>query len=60
MNAFIQIISLQGEIIKSIPVMGKGKGQITLRAADLQSGQYQYSLFIEGKLIDTKQLNISK
>lgn len=60
MNASIQIVSLKGEIIKSIPVTGSGNGQLVLKSGDLQTGNYYYSLFIDGRSIDTKQLNISK
>ena len=59
-NAFIQLVSLKGEIIQSVPLAGAGNGQVIVRATELQAGNYQYSLIIDGRIIDTKQLNIAK
>lgn len=47
-----------GKIIKSIPV--SGVSQVTLDAASLTSGAYTYTLYIDGKKIDSKQMVINK
>ena len=47
-----------GKILKSIPV--SGASQVTLDAASLSAGAYTYTLYIDGKKIDSKQMVISK
>jgi hypothetical protein len=39
---------------------GAGKGNVTVDASTLASGAYQYSLYVDGKLITTKQMILSK
>jgi hypothetical protein len=59
MNAQIIITDKGGRTIKAITVSG-GKGNVTVDASTLSSGAYQYSLVIDGRLIDTKQMVIAK
>ncbi|WP_018615456.1 tail fiber domain-containing protein [Segetibacter koreensis] len=58
-NAVLNITDLSGRIIKSIPITQKGKGQIILKAGQLQAGTYQYSLSMGGKLLVTKQMMLT-
>jgi hypothetical protein len=41
-------------------VASSGKGSVKVDAATLASGAYQYSLIIDGKLIATKQMVLTK
>jgi len=59
-NAFIRITDMNGKIIKTIPLVAKGNGQIVLQAGELTAGTYQYSFIINGKLIDTKKMVLTK
>ncbi len=59
-NAFIQITDMNGRIIKTITAVAKGNGQITLQAGELTAGTYQYTLIVNGKLIDTKKMVLTK
>lgn len=59
-NAFIQITDMNGRTIKTISTAAKGKGQILLQAGTLTAGAYQYSLIVNGKLIDTKKMVLTK
>ena len=47
-----------GKILKSIPV--SGTSQLTLDGASLSSGAYTYTLYIDGRKIDSKQMVINK
>ena len=47
-------------MIKSIPVTALGNGQVTINAGLLSSGTYQYSLVIDGKIVDSKKMMIIK
>jgi hypothetical protein len=59
-SAFIKIINTKGETVKVVQVTAKGYGQFNFQATSLASGNYTYSLFIDGKLIDTKKMLLAK
>ena len=47
---------MNGKVVKTITAIAKGNGQIILKAGELTAGTYQYSLIVNGKLIDTKKM----
>ncbi len=59
-KAQINFYSQQGVLLKSIPVSSKGKGNINVKMNELPAGIYEYSLLIDGKLIDTKKMVLAK
>jgi hypothetical protein len=59
-RAFIKVTGINGEAIKTIQLNGTGSGQITLQTATLASGNYTYSLYVDGNLIDTKVMVLAK
>ena len=48
-----------GKVIRTVPV-GIGASQLTLETASLATGAYAYSLLIDGKKVDTKQMLIER
>jgi hypothetical protein len=48
-----------GRILRVIPLVC-GETQISIDAAQLASGTYTYSLYADGKLIDTKRMELLK
>ena len=40
--------------------LGNGKGSAQIDASTVSSGAYQYSLYVDGKLIETKQMELLK
>jgi len=58
-NAIIQFSSVDGRVLGTKKIYEKGKGQITLNTDTYNSGIYYYSLIIDGKVIETKQMKIS-
>ena len=48
-----------GKVIKAIP-LSAGTSQLTFDGVSLAAGSYSYSLYIDGKKIDTKQMIINK
>ncbi len=54
-NAVIKITDMKGSLLKTFNVK-EGKGQVVLQSDQLATGTYQYSLFVNGRLIDTKQM----
>ncbi|HVX27621.1 MAG TPA: tail fiber domain-containing protein, partial [Parafilimonas sp.] len=59
-SAQIMITDKNGKTIKTINISGSGKGSLKLNASALSSGAYQYSLYVDKKLIDTKQMVLAK
>jgi hypothetical protein len=59
-HAFIKVIGMNGNTIKTIQLNNTGSGQITLQTATLVSGNYTYSLYVDGSLIDTKVMVLAK
>ena len=59
-RAEIYIYDMQGAQLKSIPAQGRGESQVTLTAHDLKAGMYLYALVADGRLIDSKQMILTK
>ena len=59
-NAQIIITDKKGNTLKAINISGNGKGSLDVQASTLASGAYQYSLIVDGRLIDTKQMILIK
>lgn len=59
-SAQIVITDKSGNTIKKINVSGAGKGIMNVDASALSSGAYSYSLIVDGKLIATKQMVLTK
>ena len=55
-SAKIIITDKSGKILKEVNLSGNGKGSIKVDASTLSSGTYQYSLYVDGKLFGSKQM----
>jgi len=58
--AEIVITDKVGKKIKNVQINGTGNGVIEVNTAALATGTYQYSLFINGSLAESKQMIISR
>lgn len=58
-NALIKITNVNGVEVKSITLTQKGNGQINIEAGGLTAGIYFYSLYMDGKKTDTRQMVIA-
>ncbi len=59
-SAQIIITDNKGVALKQINLNAKGKGSVQVDASVLSFGAYQYTLYVDGKLIDTKQMMLTK
>ena len=59
-NAYLNFYNQSGALLKSLKVTGTAKNSITLKANELAAGTYKYALIIDGKIIDSKQMNLVK
>jgi len=58
-NAQIKITDVKGRLIKTFNA-AKGEGQINIRSGELPVGTYNYSLYINNRTVDTKQMVVLK
>jgi len=58
-NAFIKVTDVTGQVLKTFTIASED-GQVNLQAGQLSAGTYQYSLIVDGKLIDTKKMVVLK
>lgn len=58
-SAVVQFFNNNGQVINSVNV-NVGKGQLNINTGDIPSGTYTYSLVIDGKVVDTKRMVITK
>jgi hypothetical protein len=58
-SANIIITDKNGNVLKQVD-LSANKGSVNVDASTLSSGAYQYSLIVDDKLIDTKQMVLSK
>ncbi|MDY0217193.1 MAG: tail fiber domain-containing protein [Bacteroidales bacterium] len=49
-----------GKIIKTVDITSSGQGSIIVYASNLSSGIYNYSLIVDGKVIETKRMICAK
>ena len=59
-NAKIIVTDISGSIVKEFSIANKGAGQVTINAGTLSSGSYIYSLFLNNKKIQSKQMILTK
>lgn len=59
-SAKIIVVDELGNPIKSINLSGTGKGSINFLAPFRSGVSYQYSLYVDGKMVDTKQMVLTK
>jgi|GEM_PF-854511 len=55
-QAVLYIYNMNGNQIKSISIIQKGNGSITIIGSELQPGMYIYTLVADGKEVDTKRM----
>ena len=55
-SAKIDIIGINGQLLKSISLTGRGKGQVTLTANTLAKGTYTCTLWVNNQKADSKQM----
>jgi polyhydroxyalkanoate synthesis regulator phasin len=59
-SAQIIVTDNAGKILKQVNVSGAGKGSVNVNASSLAAGNYNYSLWVDGRLIETKQMVLAK
>nr|WP_315032544.1 T9SS type A sorting domain-containing protein [uncultured Chryseobacterium sp.] len=55
-TASIEIYSISGQLVKTLPLYEKGNGSVRLSHNDLSSGQYLYKMTVNGKQTEAKKM----
>jgi len=59
-TASLRVTNLEGKQIREIPIQHRGQGQVTLQSHSLSAGNYQYTLILDGKILASKQMVLTK
>ncbi len=59
-TAQIVIADKSGKAIKTVKLSGSGKGRISVNASTLSSGAYTYTLYVDNKVVESKQMVLQK
>ncbi len=59
-SAKIIITDKSGKAIKEVNISGSGNGSLNVDASTLVSGAYQYVLYVDGRMLDSKQMILTK
>jgi hypothetical protein len=59
-SAQIVITNNAGQVLKQINVSGVGKGSVNIAASSLSAGSYNYALWIDGRIVDSKKMILQK
>lgn len=59
-QAELKIVDAAGRVLKSIEIDDRGEGVVRLQAHTLSAGAYTYSLVLDGQVIETRQMVLTK
>jgi hypothetical protein len=59
-SSHLTLTNAKGQVVKTISLGNRGTGQVNLSASILAAGTYTYTLWVDGKQSDSKQLVIAK
>ena len=59
-HAQVLITDMGGRTVKTVRVAGSDYGVVQVTAGSLAAGAYQYALIIDGKIVDTKTMVLTK
>lgn len=58
--AQLHVSDLSGKVLKTYPLTTKGIGKISMNGNELAAGTYVYTLSVNGKVMDTKKMILTK
>lgn len=59
-KAQLRITAPDGKLLRLVDIAGRGPGQTILRTKNLPAGAYAYSLIVDGRVLDSRQMVIQK
>jgi hypothetical protein len=59
-SAKVVIVDMKEIVVKTVDVSGKDSGQLNVDMALLATGTYTYTLYVDGRQVDSKQMIIAR
>jgi trimeric autotransporter adhesin len=59
-NARVIVYNMEGRQLKELIVKGRGETSVKVSASEFQAGMYLYALLVDGKVVDTKRMILTK
>jgi hypothetical protein len=59
-NGIITIIDIYGKLVNPFTISANSNGQLLISGKELPAGTYQYSLIVNGKIVDNKKMMLLK
>lgn len=59
-QASLQIVDMNGNVLKNIVIAARGAGQLDLQARTLSAGSYSYQLVLDGQITETRKMILTK
>lgn len=59
-KAQLRITDMAGRVLRLETITGQGEGRLQLQAHSLAAGTYAYSLLVDGQVVETRQMVITK
>lgn len=59
-NATMKFFNISGQLIKTVAIDHTGAGNLTVNAADMAAGTFTYTLTVDGQLVATKKMVLTK
>src|SRR5450432_3351636 len=59
-RAKLEVSDMSGRIIKTVMINNSGRGNLSVDASGLSSGVYNYTLYVDEKMISSKQMVLTK
>jgi hypothetical protein len=59
-SAMVIVYNMEGRQLKELSVKGRGETTVKISASELHAGMYLYALIVDGKVVDTKRMILTK
>lgn len=59
-KATLRLMTLDGQLLKEIPLAEKGRGEVILETDSLSSGTYIYTLMVDGEVYESKKMILKR
>ena len=59
-DAMLMVYDLQGKPVRKFAVAGSGESSVRVQGGELAEGMYIYSLIVNGKVMDTKRMILTR
>lgn len=59
-NAQLQVLDINGQVVRDLPLNAAGPGKVTIEGSTLSAGTYFYKLIVDGQTVDSKKMVLTK